>query len=221
MKNKKLIIYGIGKFAEYIAFLFNSDSDYHVEAFCVEKNFITKNNNNPNKIPLIPLEKISESCPPNQYEMFVAVGNDRVRERIYGKIKSKGYKFASYISTKATVFDNLKVGENTFISEDTAIQPFVSIDDNTILIGAKIGHHSKIGRNVLLSLTSIGANVIIGNNSFLGINSTVKSNISIGNNNIIGMGCIISHNTNDCEVFTAAKSIKRKLTSEDISDKYL
>src|SRR5690606_4756012 len=103
----------------------------------------------------------------------------------------------------------LKTGENVFISEDTAIQPFVEIGNNTILIGARIGHHSIIGSNVLLSLSFVGANCKIGNNSFIGLNSAIKPGVSIGNFNIIGMGCNIIKNTKDREVYSAPKAQKR------------
>lgn len=128
---------------------------------------------------------------------------------------------ANYISTKAIRWKNLCLGQNVFVSEDSAIQPFIQIGDNTIIIGAKIGHHSNIGANSLLSTCVIGANVKIGNNCFLGINSSVNSNVEIGDRNIIGMGSVITKSTAELEVFTTPAAIKRKVNYIDISDKFL
>ena len=58
---------------------------------------------------------------------------NRTRESIYKEIKSLGYKLASFCHPHVHIWDNIKIGENTFIFEDNTIQPFVEIDDNTIL----------------------------------------------------------------------------------------
>lgn len=220
MKNKKLIIYGIGEFAEYIAYAFKNDSEYEVVAFCVESEFLSTQNAN-SEYPVLEFEKLSNVYPPELFELFIAVGNDRVRERIFSVSKERGYILASYISSKAICWENLIYGENVFISEDSGIQPFVEVKENTIIIGAKIGHHSVIGKNVLLSLTFIGANVTVGDNSFLGLNSAVKPNLKIGSRNIIGMGCNIINSTKDGEIYSAPKAKKRSISSGRMNSKYL
>lgn len=220
MKNKKLIIYGYGKYAEYVKYVFTHDSQYEVIGFCLEATYITNLNMGKNKNELITFESLEEYYSPRQFDLFIAVGNDKIRERLFLAGKEKGFIMANYISTKTIIWENLSVGQNVFISEDSAIQPFVKIGDNTIIIGAKIGHHSTIGANSLLSTCIIGANVKIGNNCFLGINSSVKSNIEIRDRNIIGMGSVITKNTGEFEVFTTPSAIKRKLNYSDISDKY-
>ena len=45
----------------------------------------------------------------------------------------KGYKLASYVSSKATLLNNRQFGENCFIFEDNTIQPFVKIGNNITL----------------------------------------------------------------------------------------
>jgi hypothetical protein len=44
-------------------------------------------------------------------------GLNKIRTRIYNEEKEKGYKFISYISSKATVLTK-EIGENCFILED-------------------------------------------------------------------------------------------------------
>lgn len=220
-KSKKLIIYGIGKFTDYIKYAFQHDSSYEVMAQCLESNYLNKITPPEDSLPIVNFEDLNSSYPPDEYDLFIAVGNDSIRERLFESAKNKGYKLASYLSSKATYWDNMEIGENVFISEDSAMQPFVKIGNNTMIIGARIGHHCMIGSNVLLSLTFLGANVIIGDNSFLGLNSAVKPGIRIGDKNIIGMGCNILKDTKEGEVYTAAKTSKRGLTYFDLSDKYL
>ncbi len=221
MKNKKLIVYGHGKFAEYVRYVFTNDSEYNVIGFCLESSYLDKLNITKDKNEILNFDNLEENYSPDQYDLFIAVGNDKIRERLFLSGKKKGFFMANYISTKTILWENLSLGQNVFISEDTGIQPFVKIGDNTIIIGAKIGHHSIVGANSLLSTTIIGANVKIGNNCFLGINSSVKPNIEIGERNIIGMGSIITKNTGELEVFSMPAAIKRKVNYSDVSDKFL
>ncbi|MGY5851061.1 acetyltransferase [Salegentibacter sp. F14] len=219
---KNLIIYGRGNFAEYIRYAFDQDSDYEVKAFCLEGSYLENvKDGTQNGLDILNFNTLEESHPPSHYDLFIAIGNDLLRERIFKEAKLKGYRLANFISSQATVWENIKLGTNVFISEDTAIQPFVTIGDNTIMIGPRIGHHSKIGDHVLLSLSFIGANSKIGNNSFLGLNSAIKPNTIIEKRNIIGMGCNITKNTKENEVYSSTTAKKRNLSYQDLNGKYL
>jgi len=218
----KAIIYGLGKFAEYAFYVIFHDTNYNVHAFCIENEYNINNITKFNGLPIIDFKSVEKFYNPNDYKMFIAIGNNDIREKIFYQSKIKGYSLLSYLSSKAILWDNLIYGENVFISEDSGINPFVSIDDNTIIIGSKIGHHSKIGKNNLLSCSYLAGNVTIGNNCFLGLNSCVKQNTCIGDNNIIGMGSIIEKDTKDNEIYHN-KNItkKRSLTSDRFKKRYL
>ena len=56
-----------------------------------------------------------------------------VREARFKAAKKMGYTCVSYVSSKATTWPDLDIGENCFIFEDNTIQPFVTIGDNCIL----------------------------------------------------------------------------------------
>lgn len=217
MSKNKVIIYGVGKFAEYVRYIFDNDSDLEVCAYCIESKYKKEEISIEDDIPLLNFDNIEESYSINDYKMIIAVGDNNIRERLFKEAKIKGYEMASYLSTKAVYWDNLNYGENVIITEDTGIQPFVSIGNNCIIIGAKIGHHSKIGNNVLMSCTFIAGNVEIGDNSFLGLNSSFKQNIKLGKHNIIGMNSLITHDTNDFEFYTGPKAVKRTITSKKIN----
>lgn len=219
VKKKKIIIYGIGKFAEYIAYSFTHDSKYEVIGHCIESSYSDYDDNQ--DLPLLNFDDLQKKFSPDSYFLFIAVGNDIIRERIFNSAKKKHYQMASYISSSSIHWENLKIGENVFISEDSAIQPFVNIEDNCILIGSKIGHHSVIKKNTLISTSTIGANVVIGENSFLGINSCIKSNVIIGSKNIIGMGAIINSNTKNNEIYSTPTAKKRSLTYANIHNQHL
>jgi len=216
----KTIIYGIGKLAEYADYVITNDSENEVYAFCINKDEFKDLPNNIYGKPLIDIKELESNYPSNLYNFFIAVGDNSFRETIFNKLKSLDYGFINYISSKSIYWDNLKLGSNIFIGEGSVIQPFVEINDNTIIFGSKIGHHCKIGKNIILSGTFIGGNVSIADNSFLGLNSTIKQNLSIGRKNIIGMGSIIEKNTSDFAIYHNGKSTKKRDISSEKFDKH-
>jgi sugar O-acyltransferase (sialic acid O-acetyltransferase NeuD family) len=219
---KKLIIFGDGKFSEFIAYSFQQETNFIISAFCLEKEFISSNRNIEFNVPMVSFENVSENYPPEEYYFFITVGNDSIRERIFKSAKHKGYKLPNFISPNSIIPKNLKLeGENIFIGEGSALQPYVKIKSNTILLSAKVGHHSKINENCLLSVCLIGAEVEIGRNTFIGLNATVRSKVFIADKNIIGMGCNITKDTKPREIYSTSPAKRRNLKYEDIADNFL
>lgn len=219
MKKKKLFIYGVGGLAEYAGYVFENDSDFKIVGHCIEKKYLEKDPNVSAKIKIY--EEILDEFHQEDTFLFIAVGNNVIRERVYQNACQRGIKMATYISSKASTWPNLAVEDNCFIGEGSVIQPFVKIGSNSILFGARIGHHCQIGSHVLLSGPTIGGNVKIGNFSFLGLNSVVLQNLEIGAKNIIGMGVSIKTSTGDGEVYSSPNFTKRKVNFDDISKNYL
>ncbi len=216
----KTIIYGIGKLAEYVDYVITHDSENEVVAFCIDKKVFPDLSHTLFEKPLIDISEIQSIYPPASHNIFIAIGDNTLRENFYKIFSNFNYTFINYVSSKSFYWDNLKLGKNIFVGEGSIIQPFVEIDDNTILFGAKIGHHSKIGKNCVLSGTFMGGNVTISDNSFLGLNSVIKQNITIGKKNIIGMGSVIEKNTSDFEIHHNGKSTKKRNIDSISFDKH-
>ena len=197
MNEKKLIIFGAGQIAELAYHYFSSDSEYSIQAFSVDKEYIESDDFF--GLPVIAFEEIQASFPPEDYEMFIALSYSEVnsiRKKKYFAAKAKGYKLASYISSRATILNNMSIGDNCFILENNTIQPFVSIGNNvTLWSGNHIGHHSAICDHVFIaSHVVVSGGVHIGSQSFLGVNATLINNISIGDGCVIGAGALVNSN---------------------------
>lgn len=197
MKTKKLIIFGTRSYAEIVYEYFTHDSEYEVVAFTAEKDYITTDSFC--GLPVVPFEEIKEKYPPAQYEIHVAIvyGQlNRIRETICAKAKEKGYALATYISSRAFIWHNAKIGENCFIFEDNTLQPFVEIKNNVVLwSGNHIGHSSVIDNNCFISShVVISGFCHIGHNCFLGVNSTVGNHTKVGANSWVSPGAIITRN---------------------------
>lgn len=212
---KKLIIFGIGEQAEMAYYYFKNDSKYDVVAFTVDKKYIDKETLF--DLPIIEFESIENIYSEEEYELFIAVGYNKInklREEKYLLCKEKGYKIASYISSKASIFTD-KIGENSFILEDNTIQPYVTIGNNvTLWSGNHIGHHSIIQDNCFVtSHVVISGGCEIGENTFIGVNATLRDHIKIGKSNVIGAGALILGDTEDNKVYMANPTEASKVPS--------
>lgn len=216
---KQVIIFGTGKTAELAHYYFTNDSEYNVIAFSVDSIFIDSKTFC--GLPIYKFEDIETNFPVDDVYFFVALTNsqmNKVRENKIKEAKKKGFRLASYVSTKATIFKNVMIGEHCFILEDNTIQPFVEIGNNNILwSGNHVGHHSKIGNNnFITSHVVVSGNTLIGDNCFIGVNSTLRDGIEIANESLIGAGSFISRNTEEKGVYKARFAEKSNLTSNQI-----
>lgn len=192
-KRRKLIIIGAGEFAGIAYEYFAEDSEYDVVAFCVEDKYF--NDNSFYDLPIVKFSELKPKYSPNEYDVFVAVTYvklNRERTRLYNECKKLGYKCATYVSSHAFVWKNVKIGENSFIFEDNTIQYFVEIGNNTILwSGNHIGHRSIIGDNCwLTSHCVISGFCKIGDGSFIGVNATLGDNVTLGEDTVFGAGAL-------------------------------
>lgn len=216
MKNKKLVIYGIGETADIAYEYFTHDSDYEVVAFTVDAEY--KKGDEHLGLPVIDFAIITEKYPPGQYEIFAASTYNklnRVRTKMYKAAKAKGYTCANYVSSKAFVWHNVQLGENVMIFENNVVQHLVKIGNNVVLwSGNHVGHQTIIEDNVYLSSHCvISGFCVIGAFSFLGVNCTFNDNIKLGKDNIVGSGALIVKNTEDAQLMIGSPAKPAAKTS--------
>lgn len=210
MSLKKLIIFGTGEIAQLANYYFTTDSNFEVVAFTVDRNYIKESSFE--KLPLIAFDELENHFSVKDYFVFIALSYAQMnnfREQKYLESKSKGYKIASYISSKCSYLSQFEPGENAFILEDNTIQPFVKIGTNvTLWSGNHIGHHSIVkDNNFVSSHVVISGHCVIEKNCFLGVNSTIGHNVMIGEESLIGAGSIITKNTNKGDVYVPSRSV--------------
>ena len=217
---KKVVIFGIGAFAEIAYYYLKNDSEYEIVGFSANKKFISQANFC--GLPVIPFEEIEKKFPPKEYDMFIAIvytNVNKIREQIYNEAKTKGYNLINYVNSKAIIWDGIKMGDNCFILENVVIQPFVTIGNNVIIwSGNHIGHHSKIADHCFItSHVVISGNVEIGSNCFLGVNSTIRDGITIAPECVIGAGSVILKDTKQKQVFSTNSTFLLSKNSDELT----
>jgi len=190
----KVIIFGVLDTAELAHYYLTNDSKHEVIAFTLSKAYI--NSKMFKGLPVIPFEEIETVYPPNEYFLFApmtAKKMNSLRENIYKQGKAKGYNFITYISSKATWYNN-DIGENCFILEDNTIQPFTKIGNNVVLwSGNHIGHHGVIKDHVFFtSHVVMSGHCIIESHCFFGVNATIRDYSHIAKGTLLAMGASLN-----------------------------
>jgi sugar O-acyltransferase (sialic acid O-acetyltransferase NeuD family) len=215
----KIIIFGIQDFAELAHYYLENDSEHEVIAFSVNEQYLPENKTFCG-LPVVAFENIESQYPQSQYEFFAPmapVKMNRLREEIYHSIKAKGYKLISYISSKATLFDN-PVGDNCFILENNTIQPFTTIGNNVILwSGNHIGHHSAIEDHVMFtSHVVLSGHCTVANYCTLGVNATIRDGVTLAEGTFVAMAASIIKNTEPWGLYKGNPGIKSEKSTKEL-----
>lgn len=212
----KVIIFGLQDYAELALFYLEKDSTHKVVAFCVNKEYIPEDQQF-HGYPVLAFEDVEQTHLPKDFCFFAPMSPknmNRDREHVFNEIRAKGYKMISYISSKATVFNN-EIGENCFILENNTLQPFTRIGNNVVLwSGNHLGHHSHINDHVTFtSHVVMSGHCEIGAYSFLGVNSTLRECTRLGEGSFIAMASAVMKNTEPWSVYRGNPAVKLDMPS--------
>ena len=216
---KKLLIFGTTQIAEMAHFYFTL-TGREVVGFCLDSAYIKENTLL--GLPIYPFEEIQKRFPPEQYELFVAIGYSKVnqsRRDKYLEAKAIGYTLPTCISPHAVVHSK-NIGDNCLIMDMNNIHPYTRIGSNVLFSNANhVGHHTIIEDHVFIAANvTLCGNVVIGEGSFLGVDCSVREGVKIGRYNVLGMGVAIQKDTADNAIYTAAPAKLREVPSRDVGE---
>jgi sugar O-acyltransferase (sialic acid O-acetyltransferase NeuD family) len=213
---KPLVIFGTGEIAQLANYYFRNDSDYDVIGFTVDSSYLVEDNFE--TLPVLPFEGLEKRFPPHECDLFIALSYakiNQVRKEKYLAARARGYRLATYISSRANILNGGKIGDNCFILEQNTIQPYVNIGNNvTLWSGNHIGHHSSIGDHCFIaSQVVVSGGVQIGESCFIGVNATLRDHISIGRQCVIGAGALLLDDAQDHGVYMTQPTARSKVPS--------
>ena len=214
--SRSLVIFGAGDIAQLAHYYFSSDTDYDVVAFTVDAEYMAADRFC--DLPLVPFGDVATRYPPATHDMFIGVSYtklNQVRKGKYLAAKALGYRLATYISSRATVLNAGRIGDNCFILEDNTIQPFVTIGNNVVLwSGNHIGHHSTIRDHCFISShVVVSGGVEIGESCFFGVNATLRDHIKIGDRCVIGAGVLLLADAEPEGVYLGEETTRSRVPS--------
>jgi bifunctional UDP-N-acetylglucosamine pyrophosphorylase/glucosamine-1-phosphate N-acetyltransferase len=142
-------------------------------------------------------------------EPFVVIGS-KVKIKDNSKILSFSHIEGVIINENVSVGPFCRLRPGTILEKNSKIGNFVEVKKSKIKKNSKVSHLSYIGDTIIGSSANIGAGTItcnydgvkksktvIGDNSFVGSNSSLVAPIKIGRNSTIGAGSVITQNVKD------------------------
>lgn len=214
----KVIIFGVLDTAELAHYYLTHDSADEVVAFTVNREYLKETEFK--GLPVVAFEDVETIFPPQEFKFFAPMTGRKMnknREKVYLEAKAKGYEFISYISSKATLFNN-PIGENCFILEDNTIQPFTTIGNNVVLwSGNHIGHHGQIKDHVFFtSHVVLSGHCVVDSYCFFGVNSTIRDYLHIGEGTLVAMAASITKATEPWGVYMGSPAEKKPIPSHKV-----
>ncbi len=193
----KILIHGTGTQGRLLFAEMSDDGRYDVEAFVCDDKFYSPADFMGK--PVYRASDIERHFPPGSLKVISTgvYASPRERYHSYLQMKEKGYQFINYISRKATVADNVVMGENNIIFSGVYLDFFGRLgNSNIIRPNTYIGHDFNIHNGVYISPgCHIAGYSTIEDLSFIGISSTILERLTIRTETLIGAKTLITKDT--------------------------
>ncbi len=127
------------------------------------------------------------------YDFIIAIGNNRIREKISDTLGKENIKQTVLIHPSAVIDETAIIKEGTVVMANAVINASVQIGRSYIInTASSMDHDCIINDFVHISPgVHVAGTVTIGRNTWIGIGSTVINNLEICANCIIGAGSTV------------------------------
>lgn len=144
-----------------------------------------------------PIVSSVEDFVPHEDDVFAcALGNPIYREKYINMMLEKGGVFETFISPKASVYQNSRIGIGVVIYENSVVSVDVTVGDFVLMLSnVALGHDSCIGKfSVLEANASICGFAQVGDGVIIHTTAVVLPKVKVGDNAIVGAGSVALSN---------------------------
>ena len=191
----KLALFGYGGHAREVATQINEPVEF----------FVDDEYSNEHAKPI-------SSFNPEKYLIMIAVADSKQRKRIVETLPNETKYFTFIHPTALTMGEDIEIGEGSFIGAYSILTTNIRIGKHGILNrGNQIGHDCIIGDYFsAMPGAIVSGNVILGEEVYMGTNSSIKEKIQICSDVIIGSNATVIKNiiTGGTYVGVPVKKIK-------------
>lgn len=132
----------------------------------------------------------------NQYDFFVAIGNNEIRKRISEELLNNGICLINLIHPSAILDATVKLEDGIAVMANAVVNADTNLSRGVIVnTGATVDHDCSIDSYThICPGVHIAGGVKIGTNVWLGIGTSVINNLSICDDCLIGAGSGVVNN---------------------------
>lgn len=126
-------------------------------------------------------------------KLFVAIGSNRIRQKVAEYAEGLGYTLINAISPKANVSSWAKLGRGILINHGAAVNALACIEDGCIInTNASVDHHCRIhAYSHVCPGVHIAGSCDVGMRCFIGTGSNVIDGVTIGADTTVGAGAAV------------------------------
>ncbi len=137
--------------------------------------------------------KVSEFEKFADSDFFIAVGNNKDRERLFLMIEEKGLSMATLIHPNAVIGSRVRVGAGSVIMAGVVVNPQSKIGKGAILnTCSSVDHDCTVGDFCHISVGAHTAGFVsVGDCTMLGIGAAVSDHITVCSECVIGAGSVV------------------------------
>lgn len=218
--DRPVVIFGTLRSASLARFCLTHDSPMRVVAYTVDAAYLHGTEHE--GLPLVAFEELESRYKPEDCRLLIPMGYqgiNGVRRARYEDGKRRGYAFASYISSRASTWPDLVVGDNVLIYEHAIIQPFCRIGSNCIIrSGAHVSHHCEVADHAFVAAeVAMGGEGHVGEQAFVGVGAVLRDRIRIAPRSFIGAGTVVIHDTEADGAYVGNPARKLGKTAIEVS----
>ncbi len=182
--NKKVVIIGAGGHGRVVADIAKACGDTVI-------GFLDDSNTANNKVNIIGTSADAVNYCDGETELFVAIGNCKVREKIMNSLL--GAKWYTAIHPSAVISPSAVIGEGTCVMPNAVVNNSAVVGKGVIVnTCASVDHDDVIGDFVHIACGArLAGTVTVGNCTWIGIGSTISNNVSVCSNLMIGAGTVV------------------------------
>lgn len=135
-------------------------------------------------------------------KLFVAIGDNRLREKLGRKARELGFTLVNAIHTSAVISPTARLGEGVAVMAGVAINADSRIGELAIInTGAIVDHDCDLGAACHLGpAAALAGGVTLGERAFLGVGARAIPGVTIGADAIVGAGGVVVRDLPDAVV---------------------
>lgn len=134
---------------------------------------------------------------------FIAVGDNRLRKRLFNQLLDMGIELPNAIAKSAYVSPSAILGRGTIVMPGAIIGADAIVENGCILnCGCSIDHDNRLADFVHIGPGShLAGNVQVEEGAFLGVGTSVVPELTIGAWTIVGAGAVVLGNVPPDEIW--------------------
>lgn len=152
-------------------------------------------------------------------DVFVAIGNAKIRRRIQKMLEGADVPIAALIHPDAVIAEDVKIGKGTVIMAGAVINPGTVLGEGCIVnTCASVDHDCTVGDYVHIAVGAhLCGTVEIGEDTWIGAGAIVSNNCCVCPNCMIGAGAVVIRDIQDAATYVgvpAKKTAWREVVKE-------